>query len=125
MLCVHDSNFILEVQDINFMIADIYALEVLKNLPRCYPCVKGNCIAHLGIPRFFKCVDDEALCFPLRRLKCVPVRDAGAMYGFGFDADNTGRAVGNQFVVYCQEARAGKRCTKSFVVVKLVHYEDD
>ena len=77
------------------MVSDTYVLEVLKHLPHCHPCVKGNRLAQLGIPRLVKFVNDEASCFSLRRLKFVSVGDAGAMYGFGFGADHTGRAVGN------------------------------
>ena len=45
------------------------------------------------------------------------------MYGFGFNADHTGRAVGDQFVVYRQAFCMGERCNKSLGVVRLVHYE--
>ena len=65
------------------------------------------------------------MCFPLRRLECVPVGDAGAMYGFGFGTDHTGCAVGDRFVVYCRMFRTGEQCTESLGVVGLVHYEAD
>ena len=93
MLCVHDSHFVLEVQYVNCMVANTDALEVLKNLPHCHPRVKGNRLTQLGIPRLLKCVDEEALCFPFRRLELFPVADAGAMYGFGFGADHTDCSV--------------------------------
>ena len=80
------------------MVADTDTLEVLNNLPRCHLCVKGKWLAHIGIPRLFKCVNDEASCFPLCRLEYVPVGDAGAMYGFGFGVYYTGRAIGDQFL---------------------------
>ena len=51
MLCVHDLHFVLEVQDVSRMVADTKALEVLKHLPRCHPCVTGNWLVQLGIPR--------------------------------------------------------------------------
>ena len=60
MLCVHDSHFFLEFQDFNCMVADTDALEVLKHLPRCNSCVKGNRLTELGIPRLVKCADDKA-----------------------------------------------------------------
>ena len=93
MLCVHDSHFVLEVQDVNCVVADTDALEVLKHLSRHHPCVKGNRLTQLGIPRLVKCVDEEASCFPLCLLECVLVGDAGAVYGFYFGADHTGRAI--------------------------------
>ena len=77
------------------------------------------------MPRLFKCVDDEALCFSLHRLVCVPVGVAGAMYGFGFCADHTGRAVGDQFVIYRQAVWMWERCNETIGVVRLVHYESD
>ena len=107
MICVHDSHFFLEFQDVNCMVANTDALEVVNHLPRRHPFVKVNRLAQLGIPRLFKCVNEEASCFPLRHLKFVPVGDAGAMYGFGFVADHAGRAVGDQFVVYCRAFRTG------------------
>ena len=69
MLSVHDSNFALMVQDVKYMVSNIYALEVLKHLPCCHSCVKGNKITQLGIPRLVKIVDEEASCFPLCRLE--------------------------------------------------------
>ena len=111
MICVHDSHFALEVQYVNCTIADTDALEVLKHLPFRNPCVKGNRLAQIGIPHLVKCVDEEAFCFPFRRLKCVPVGDAGAIYGFGFGADHIDCAVVDQFVVYCRAFWTGEWCT--------------
>ena len=125
MLCVHNSNFVLEVQDVNCMVADTDTLEVLRHIPRRHPCVKGNRLTYIVIPRLVKFVNDEASCFSLRRLKCVPFGDVGAMYGFGFGADHTGRAVGDKFVVYRQAVRTWGRCTETIGVVGLVHYEAD
>ena len=123
MLCVHDLHFVLEVQDVNCMIANTDALEVLKHLSRLHPLVKGNQLTQIRIPRLVKCVDDGALCFSLRHLEHVPVGDAGAMYGFVFGTDHTGRAVGDRFVVYCQVDRTWERYTETIGVVRLVHYE--
>ena len=105
------------------MVSDTDALEALKHLPCSHPFVKSNWIAQLGIPCLVKCVNDEASCFPIRRLECVPVGDAGAMYGFSFGADHTGCAAGNQFVVYRRAVWTWERCTKSLGVVGLVNYE--
>ena len=82
MICVHDSHFVLEVQDVNCMVSNADALEVLNHLPRRHPCVKGNRLAQIRITLLFKCVDKEASCFSLRRLECAPVGDAGAMFVF-------------------------------------------
>ena len=123
MLYVHDLHFDLKVQDINYMVADTNDLEVLNIMPRRHLCVKGNRLAQLGIPCLVKSVNDEALCFSLRRLECVLVGNAGTVYGFGFGADHTGRAVGDRFVVYRWAAWTGERCTESSGVVVLVHYE--
>ena len=101
MIFVHDSHSVLEVQDVNCMVSDTDALGVLKHLPCCHLCVKGILLAQIGIPRLIKFIDEEALCYPLRCLKCVLVGDVGAMYGFGFGADRTGCAVGDRYVVYC------------------------
>ena len=125
MLCVHDSHFVLEVQYINCMVDNTDDLEVLKHLPRRHPCIKGNRLAHFGIPCLFKCVYDEASCFPLSRLECIPVGNAGAMYGFGFGADHTGCNVGDRFVVYLRAVWTWERCTKYLGSVGLVHYEAD
>ena len=105
------------------MVANTYALEVLKHLPCSHPYVKGNRLVQLGIPRLVKCVNDEASCLYLRLLEYVPVGDAGAMYGFRFGVDHTGRAVGDRFIVYLQAVRTWERCTKMLGVVVLVHYE--
>ena len=59
MLCVHNYHFVLEAQQINCTVADTDALEVLNNLPRLHPCVKGNRLAQLGIPQLVKSVDDK------------------------------------------------------------------
>ena len=107
------------------MVSEPDALEVLKHLPLHHPCVKVNRLAQLRILSLVKCVDEEAFCFPLRRIECVPVGDASAMYGFGFGADYTGRTVGNRFVVYFRAFRTGERCTESLGVVGLVHYKAD
>ena len=45
------------------------------------------------------------------------------MYGFGFGGDQTGRAVGNQFVVYRRAVWTWERCTKTICVVGIVNYE--
>ena len=100
MLCVHDSHFALEVQDVNCMVSYIDALEVLEYLSCRHPCVKDNWLAQLGIPRLVKCVDDEALCFSLCRLECVPVGDVCTMCGFVFGTYHTSRTIRNRFVVY-------------------------
>ena len=105
------------------MVSDTDTLEVLKHLPRRNPCVKGNWLAQLGIPRLVKYVDDEDSCLSLHHLKCVPVGDAGAMYGFGFGADHTGCAVDDQLVVYHWAVRTWEQCTKTLSVVGLVYYE--
>ena len=94
MLCVHDSHFVLEVEYVNCTVADTDKLEVIKHLPHCHPCIKGNRLTHLGIPCLIKFIEDEAFCLYLRRLESIPVGDAGAMYGFGYGADHTGRSVG-------------------------------
>ena len=107
MLCVHDSNFVLEVQYVNGMVSHTYALEVLSHLPRYHSCVKVNQIAQLGVPCFIRFIDEEASCLPLRSLVCVPVGDVGVMYGFGFGADHTSRVVGNRFVVDLWTFRTG------------------
>ena len=120
ILCLHDSHFILEAQDVNCMVANTDALEGLKHLPRRHPCIKGHRLTQLGIPRLIKCVDDEDSCFSLRRLECVPIGDVGVVYGFSFGADHTGRAVGDRFVVYCRAVRTWERCTKTIGVVRLV-----
>ena len=56
-------------------------------------------------------------------LSAASVRDAGAMYGFGFGADHTGRVVGNRFVVYRRAGWTWERCIETICVVGLVHYE--
>ena len=105
------------------MVANTYALQVLKHIPYRHPCVKGNHIGHLGILRLVKCVNDAASCFPLNRLECVPVGDAGTMHGFGFGEDHTGRTVGDRIFIYRQAVRMWERRTESIGVVDLVHYE--
>ena len=122
---MHDLHFVLKVRDVNFMVEDTDSLEVPKHLPRCHPRIKGNRLTQLGIPRLVKCVDDKYLRFSLHRLKFVPVSDAGAMYGFGFGAYHTGRAVGGRFIVYCWVVWKWERCTETIGVVSLVHYEAD
>ena len=92
------------------MVAHTHALEVFQHLPRSHSCIKGERLTKLGVPRFAKLINKETLCSPFRRLICVPVSDAGAMYGFCFGADHTSRAVGNQLVVDCWTFRTGERC---------------
>ena len=107
------------------MVANTDALEVLNNMPHPQSCVKGNHLTQLGIQRLIQCVDDEASFLSLRRLECVPVGDAGAMCGFRLGADHTGRAVGDQLVLYCRVVWTWKPCTETIGVVGLVHYEAD
>ena len=77
------------------MVAHTYALEVVQHLLRRHACVKVYWLAHLGVPRSAERINEEASCFPFRRLVCFPVGDKGAIDGLGFGADHTGRAVGN------------------------------
>ena len=100
MLCIHNSHFIFWVQYINGMVTHIYALDVVQHMLRFHSSVKGDRIAQLGVQRFVKRIIEEYLCLPFFRLVCVPVGGAGTMDGLGFGTDHTGRAFGDQFVVY-------------------------
>ena len=107
------------------MVADTDALSVIKHLPSHHLFVKGNRLAQLRIPRLVKFVNDEASSFPLCRLKCFPVGYVGAMYGFGFGADYSGRVFGNQFVLHRPSVRMREQFKELLSVVSLVHYEAD
>ena len=107
------------------MVSDTYTLEVLKHLHRFYPCVRVNPLTQIKIVRLVKCINDEASCFSLCRLECIPVGDAGAMYSFGFGTDHTVCAIGDLFVVYCQAVQMWERCIKMLGLVGLVYFEAD